>query len=166
MPGFSDLSEQIGLKMKCPFCQNMDSQVKDSRTSEDGSAIRRRRVCSACGARFTTFERVQLRDLTVVKKNNERVPFDRDKLAKSIYVAVRKRSIDMDKVERLVNGIQRSLEGLGETEIKSTYIGQLVMDALLHLDKVAYIRYASVYKNFNETKDFEDFIASLLKEEK
>ncbi len=152
--------------MKCPFCQSMNSQVKDSRTSEDGSAIRRRRICSSCGARFTTFERVQLRELTVVKKNNEHVPFDRDKLAKSIYVAVRKRPVDMDKVERLVNSIQRHLEGLGENEIKSTDIGQLVMDALLNLDKVAYIRYASVYKNFNETKDFEDFIANLLKEEK
>ncbi len=151
--------------MKCPFCQNINSQVKDSRTSEDGSVIRRRRVCSSCGARFTTFERVQLRDLTIIKKNNEHVPFDRDKLAKSIYVAVRKRPVDVDKIERLVNTIQRTLESSGVSDIKSTYIGQLVMDALLNLDKVAYIRYASVYRNFNETKDFEDFISTLMKEE-
>lgn len=152
--------------MKCPFCQHTDSQVKDSRLSDDGSAIRRRRVCCHCGARFTTFERVHLRDLVVVKKNQERVLFDREKLAKSVYVAVRKRPIDMERVEHLVSSIQRQLEGSGESEIPSVYIGQLVMNALLVLDKVAYIRYASVYKNFNETKDFKDFIAALLKEEK
>ncbi len=151
--------------MRCPFCHHENSQVKDSRTTDDGSAIRRRRVCSDCGARFTTFERVQLRELTVIKKNNDRVPFDRDKLAKSVYIATRKRPVDMDKVERLVNDIQRKLEGLGESEIYSTQIGQMVMEALLRLDKVAYIRYASVYRNFTETKDFEEFIKPLLKEE-
>ncbi len=151
--------------MRCPFCHHENSQVKDSRTTDDGSAIRRRRICSACGARFTTFERVQLRELTVIKKNNDRVPFDRDKLAKSVYIATRKRPVDMDKVERLVNDIQRKLEGLGESEIYSTQIGQMVMEALLGLDKVAYIRYASVYRNFTETKDFEEFIKPLLKEE-
>ncbi len=151
--------------MRCPFCHNEDSQVKDSRTTEDGSAIRRRRICPTCGARFTTFERVQLRELTVVKKNNLKVPFDRDKLAKSLYIAMRKRPVDSKQVETLVNQIQRQLEELGESEINSTQIGQLVMSALLKLDKVAYIRYASVYRNFNETKDFEDFIKPLLKEE-
>lgn len=152
--------------MRCPFCHQENSQVKDSRTTEDGSTIRRRRVCVKCGARFTTFERVQLRELTVIKKNNDKVPFDRDKLAKSVYIATRKRPVDMDKVERLVNDIQRKLEGLGESEIYSTQIGQMVMEALLGLDKVAYIRYASVYRNFTETKDFEEFIKPLLREEK
>lgn len=152
--------------MRCPFCHQENSQVKDSRTTEDGSTIRRRRVCVKCGARFTTFERIQLRELTVIKKNNDKVPFDRDKLAKSVYIATRKRPVDMDKVERLVNDIQRKLEGLGESEIYSTQIGQMVMEALLGLDKVAYIRYASVYRNFTETKDFEEFIKPLLKEEK
>lgn len=152
--------------MRCPFCQKDGSKVKDSRTSEDGSYIRRRRICPACGFRFTTFERIQLRELTVIKKNGECVPFDRNKLAKSIYVAVRKRPVDMNKVERLVNTIQRTLESTEESEAQSTYIGQLVMNSLLELDKVAYIRYASVYKNFSNTKDFKDFIGILLKEEK
>ena len=152
--------------MHCPFCHSEESLVKDSRTTEDGSAIRRRRICPECNARFTTFERVQLRELTVVKKNNLKVPFDRDKLAKSLYIATRKRPVDMKQVERLVNHIQRQLEELGEPEINSTQIGQIVMEELLKLDKVAYIRYASVYRNFNETKDFEDFIKPLLKEEK
>ena len=152
--------------MHCPFCHSEDSLVKDSRTTEDGSAIRRRRICPECNARFTTFERVQLRELTVVKKNNLKVPFDRDKLTKSLYIATRKRPVDMKQVERLVNHIQRQLEELGEPEINSTQIGQIVMEELLKLDKVAYIRYASVYRNFNETKDFEDFIKPLLKEEK
>ena len=151
--------------MRCPFCHSEDSQVKDSRTTEDGSAIRRRRVCSTCNARFTTFERVQLRELTVVKKNNLKVPFDRDKLAKSLYIAARKRPVEMKQVETLVNQIQRQLEELGETEIESTQIGMLAMSGLLKLDKVAYIRYASVYRNFNETKDFEEFIKPLLEEE-
>ena len=152
--------------MRCPFCMSEDSQVKDSRTTEDGLAIRRRRVCSVCNARFTTFERVQLRELIVVKKNNLKVPFDREKLAKSLYIATRKRPIDQKQVEMLVNHIQRQLEELGEQEVSSTQIGQIVMMELLKLDKVAYIRYASVYRNFNETKDFEDFIKPLLKEEK
>ena len=151
--------------MRCPFCHSEDSLVKDSRTTEDGSAIRRRRVCPECNARFTTFERVQLRELIVVKKNNFKVPFDRDKLAKSLYIATRKRPVDMKQVERLVNHIQRQLEELGEQEINSTQLGQIVMEELLKLDKVAYIRYASVYRNFNETKDFEDFIKPLLEEE-
>lgn len=151
--------------MRCPFCHSEDSQVKDSRTTDDGSAIRRRRVCPTCGARFTTFERVQLRELIVVKKNNLKVPFDRDKLAKSLYIATRKRPVDSKQVETLVNQIQRQLEELGENEISSTQIGQIVMEELLKLDKVAYIRYASVYRNFNETKDFEDFIKPLLEEE-
>ena len=152
--------------MRCPFCFSPDSQVKDTRTSEDGTAIRRRRVCSVCHARFTTFERVQLRELIVEKKNGERVPFDRDKLAKSIYLAVRKRPVEMQSVEKLVNEIQQKLETQGEAEIESTQIGELAMKALLKLDKVAYIRYASVYKNFTETKDFEDFISLLTKETK
>ncbi|MBR4114684.1 MAG: transcriptional repressor NrdR [Bacteroidales bacterium] len=152
--------------MRCPFCFSPDSQVKDTRTSEDGTAIRRRRICSVCHARFTTFERVQLRELTVEKKNGERVPFDRDKLAKSIYLAVRKRPVEMQAVEKLVNEIQQKLETQGEAEIESTQIGELAMKALLKMDKVAYIRYASVYKNFTETKDFEDFIALLTKETK
>lgn len=152
--------------MRCPFCFSPDSQVKDTRTSEDGTAIRRRRICSVCHARFTTFERVQLRELIVEKKNGERVPFDRDKLAKSIYLAVRKRPVEMQSVEKLVNEIQQKLETQGEAEIESTQIGELAMKALLKLDKVAYIRYASVYKNFTETKDFEDFIALLTKETK
>jgi len=152
--------------MRCPFCHEEDTQVKDSRTTEDGATIRRRRICTQCGARFTTFERVQLRELTVVKKNNDKVPFDREKLAKSIYVATRKRPIESKVIEKLVNEIQRSLEDLGESEISSTKIGQMVMEALLGLDKVAYIRYASVYRNFNETRDFEDFIKPLLKAKK
>ena len=152
--------------MRCPFCFSPDSQVKDSRSSDDGTAIRRRRVCPVCHARFTTFERVQIRELTVAKKNGERVPFDREKLAKSLYIAVRKRPIESTRVEKLVNEIQQKLESLGEAEIDSTLIGQHVMDALLKLDKVAYIRYASVYKNFTETKDFEEFIALLTKESK
>ena len=151
--------------MRCPFCHAEDSQVKDSRTTEDGSAIRRRRICQTCGARFTTFERVQLRELTVVKKNLLKVPFDRDKLAKSLYIATRKRPVESKQVETLVNQIQRQLEELGESESSSTQIGQIVMEELLKLDKVAYIRYASVYRNFNETKDFEDFIKPLLEEE-
>ena len=150
--------------MKCPFCHSLDSQVKDSRTTDDGSAIRRRRICPSCGARFTTFERVQLRELNVVKKNGTLVPFDRDKLAKSLYIAMRKRPIDSKQVETLVYEIQRKLEETGETDIHSEQIGQLVMNTLLKLDKVAYIRYASVYKNFNETKDFEEFIKPLLED--
>jgi len=147
--------------MRCPFCGNDDTQVKDSRPTEDNSAIRRRRFCPACGSRFTTFERVQLRELTVVKKNGQRAPFDRDKLHRSISVACRKRPIDPERVERVVNSIVRRLESSGESEIPSDQIGALVMDALSALDPVAYVRFASVYRNFREAKDFEDFVGKL-----
>ena len=147
--------------MRCPFCGNDDTQVKDSRPTEDNSAIRRRRFCPACGSRFTTFERVQLRELTVVKKNGQRAPFDRDKLQRSIAIAVRKRPIDPERVERVVNSIVRRLESSGESEIPSDQIGALVMDALSALDPVAYVRFASVYRNFREAKDFEDFVGKL-----
>lgn len=147
--------------MRCPFCGNEDTQVKDSRPTEDNSAIRRRRYCPSCTSRFTTFERVQLRDLIVVKRNGQRSPFDRDKLARSIQIAVRKRPVDAERVERVVSSIQRRLESSGETEIPSTQIGELVMESLAHLDPVAYVRFASVYKNFREAKDFEDFIGKL-----
>lgn len=147
--------------MRCPFCGSDDTQVKDSRPTEDSNAIRRRRHCIACGNRFTTFERVQLRDLTVLKSNGARVPFDRDKLARSITIALRKRPIEPERIERLVNGIQRRLESSGEPEVTSKMIGEMVMDALSGLDPVAYVRFASVYRNFRETKDFEDFIEKL-----
>ena len=147
--------------MRCPFCGNEDTQVKDSRPTEDNSAIRRRRFCPACGSRFTTFERVQLRELTVVKKNNQRVPFDRDKLARSIITACRKRPVDPERIERMVNGIVRRLESSGENEIQTSAIGEAVMDALSNLDKVAFVRFASVYRNFREAKDFEDFLGKL-----
>ncbi|MGE0736812.1 MAG: transcriptional regulator NrdR [Alphaproteobacteria bacterium] len=147
--------------MRCPFCGNDDTQVKDSRPTEDNSAIRRRRFCPACGSRFTTFERVQLRDLIVIKKNSQRVPFDRDKLHRSIMIAVRKRPVDEQRVDRIVNSIVRRLESSGESEIPSEHIGQLVMDSLAGLDQVAYVRFASVYKNFREAKDFEDFLGNL-----
>ena len=147
--------------MRCPFCNFEDTQVKDSRPSEDNSAIRRRRICPSCGSRFTTFERVQLRELTVIKKNGSRSVFDRDKLARSIQIAVRKRNVDPERVERIVSGIQRRLESSGETEIQSVSIGEMVMEALYTLDRVAYIRFASVYKNFREAKDFEAFVGGL-----
>ena len=147
--------------MHCPFCGHDDTQVKDSRPSEDGAAIRRRRFCPQCGQRFTTIERVQLRDLTVVKFDGRRVAFDRDKLARSIRIALRKRPIEEDRVERIVNGIVRHLEASGETDIPSKQIGELVMDTLRDLDPVAYVRFASVYRNFREAKDFEAFIGSL-----
>lgn len=147
--------------MRCPFCGHDDTQVKDSRPTEDNSAIRRRRFCTACGSRFTTFERVQLRELIVVKKNGQRAPFDRDKLARSIAIAVRKRPVDPDRVERIVNSIQRRLESCGEAEISTTSIGELVMEALANLDQVAYVRFASVYRNFREAKDFGDFVGKL-----
>jgi len=147
--------------MRCPFCGHDDTQVKDSRPTEDNSAIRRRRFCPACGSRFTTFERVQLRDLVVVKKNNVKEPFDRDKIARSIAIAVRKRPVEPERVERIVSGIVRRLESLGETEISSTVVGEMVMDALSTLDPVAYVRFASVYRNFREAKDFEDFVGKL-----
>ncbi len=147
--------------MRCPFCGNEDTQVKDSRPAEDNSAIRRRRFCQACGSRFTTFERVQLRELTVVKKNGSRAPFDRDKLARSILIATRKRPVEPDRVERMINGIVRRLESLGESEIPTDTIGELVMDALSNLDQVAYVRFASVYRNFREARDFETFIGEM-----
>jgi transcriptional repressor NrdR len=149
--------------MRCPFCAHEDSQVKDSRPSEDGAAIRRRRQCEACGARFTTFERVQLRDLTVVKKNGEREPFDRDKLARAIGHAARKRDIPGDKIDRMVTGIQRRLETQGD-EVKSAEIGEAVMDGLKALDHVAYIRFASIYKDFSEPGHFAEIAESVEKE--
>lgn len=147
--------------MRCPFCGNDDTQVKDSRPTEDNTAIRRRRFCAACGARFTTFERVHLRELTVVKTNGKREQFDRDKLERSMRVALRKRPVDDARLERVINSLVRQLETSGEIEIKSTYIGELVMSALSSLDSVAYVRFASVYRNFREAKDFEDFVESL-----
>ena len=147
--------------MKCPFCGCNDTQVKDSRNADDDTAVRRRRECPECGQRFTTFEHVQLRDLTVVKKNGERVMFDRDKLARSIFLAVRKRPVSPERVEKIVNSIQRRLESTGENEILSTRIGELVMEALVALDHVAYIRFASVYRDFREPKDFEEFLETL-----
>ena len=147
--------------MRCPFCSNEDSQVKDSRPTEDNTAIRRRRICDQCGSRFTTFERIQLRDLIVLKGNEQKEVFDRDKMFRSLSLALRKRNIDQDKIEKIVNAIVRKLENSGETEIKSSLIGEYIMDALSHLDQVAYVRFASVYKNFREVKDFEDFLDNL-----
>ena len=144
--------------MRCPFCGNVDTQVKDSRPAEDHVAIRRRRFCPACGGRFTTYERVQLRDLVVVKTNGRREDFDRDKLERSMQIALRKRPVDPERVERVISGIVRRLESSGESEINAEHIGEAVMDALANLDPVAYVRFASVYKNFREAKDFEDFI--------
>ncbi len=147
--------------MRCPFCGSEDTQVKDSRPAEEGAAIRRRRQCQACGARFTTFERVQLRELVVVKRDGRRAPFDRDKLASSIFVALRKRDVDRDRVEQMISGVVRQLESSGETEINSERIGALVMAGLRELDSVAYVRFASVYKNFREVEDFERFLGGL-----
>ncbi len=147
--------------MRCPFCHNDDTQVKDSRPTEDNTAIRRRRYCSACGARFTTFERIQLRELTVIKKNGQRVPFDRDKLTRSVLISTRKRPVEPERIDRMINGIVRRLESSGESEIKSDQIGQLIMDGLANLDTVAYVRFASVYRNFREAKDFEDFVGNI-----
>ncbi len=147
--------------MRCPFCSHEDTAVKDSRPTEDNAAIRRRRQCPNCGARFTTFERVQLRELTVIKNNNQREPFDRDKLMRSMTVALQKRPVDPERIERVVNGIQRRLESSGENEIPTKVIGELVMDALANLDKVAYVRFASVYRNFREARDFEEFVGKI-----
>ena len=147
--------------MRCPFCGHNDTQVKDSRPTEDNAAIRRRRFCPSCGARFTTFERVQLRELTILKKNGKRAPFDRDKLERSVQISLRKRPVDQDRVERMVSGIQRRLESMGEAEIPSNVIGEMVMDSLANLDPVAYVRFASVYRNFREAKDFEEFVEDL-----
>ena len=147
--------------MHCPFCGHEDTQVKDSRPTDDGSAIRRRRFCTACGQRFTTIERVQLRELTVVKRDGRRVPFDRDKLARSIRTALRKRPVQEERIERIVNGIVRALEASGETDISSQQIGEQVMETLKDVDAVAYVRFASVYRNFREAKDFEAFLGKL-----
>jgi len=147
--------------MRCPFCGHEDTQVKDSRPTEDNASIRRRRFCPSCGSRFTTFERVQLRELMVVKKNGQREAFERDKLVQSIQIACRKRPVDPERIERIVNGIVRRLESSGESDIRSETIGELVMDALRTLDPVAYVRFASVYRNFREAKDFEDFVEQL-----
>ena len=147
--------------MRCPFCSHEDSQVRDSRPTEDNTAIRRRRICDQCGSRFTTFERIQLRDLVVLKSNNQKEIFDRDKMFRSISLALRKRNIDQEVIEKIVNAIVRKLENSGDTEIKSNLIGEYIMDALSHLDQVGYVRFASVYKNFREVKDFEDFLGKL-----
>tara|TARA_B100000676_G_C17641599_1_gene611873 strand:- start:102 stop:554 length:453 start_codon:yes stop_codon:yes gene_type:complete len=147
--------------MRCPYCSNEDSQVKDSRPTEDNTAIRRRRICEQCGSRFTTFERIQLRDLVVLKSKGQKENFDRDKMFRSLSLALRKRNIENEKIEKIVNAIVRKLENSGETEIKSNIIGQYIMEALMHLDQVAYVRFASVYKNFREAKDFEDFLGNL-----
>ena len=150
--------------MRCPFCSNPDTQVKDSRPTEDNTAIRRRRVCPDCGGRFTTFERVQLRELTVVKRSGRRVPFDRDKLLRSVEVALRKRAVDDGRVERMINGIVRRLESSGEPEVESERIGHLVMEGLRGLDEVAYVRFASVYRNFDNTEDFKKLLSEIAAE--
>jgi transcriptional repressor NrdR len=144
--------------MRCPFCGHAESQVKDSRPSEDGAAIRRRRMCPECGGRFTTFERVQLRELIIVKRSGRRSPFDRDKLVRSVGLATQKRPVDPERVERMINGIVRQLESMGETELPSSSVGEMVMKALKSLDDVAYVRYASVYRDFKETSDFAKFL--------
>ena len=147
--------------MRCPFCIHDDTQVKDSRPTEENATIRRRRYCPSCGSRFTTFERVQLRELTVVKKDGEKAPFDREKLTRSLLISLRKRPIDSERIERIVNGIQRRLESLGESEIPTKIVGEMVMEVLAELDPVAYVRFASVYRNFREAKDFEDFVEGI-----
>jgi transcriptional repressor NrdR len=147
--------------LRCPFCAHDDSQVKDSRPTEDGAAIRRRRQCEGCGARFTTFERIQLRELTILKSEGRKEPFDRDKLARSVAIACRKRPIEQARIDQMVSGIQRQLETLGDAEIDARQIGGLVMEGLKSLDSVAYIRFASVYKDFAEARDFEEFAGSV-----
>ena len=147
--------------MRCPFCGHEDSQVKDSRPTEDGAAIRRRRQCEGCAARFTTFERIQLRELTVIKGDGRREPFERDKLTRSIAIAARKRPIEPVRLEKLVSGIQRQLETAGESEVTAARIGELVMEGLKGLDPVAYIRFASVYRDFSEARDFEEFAGAV-----
>ena len=147
--------------MRCPYCGADNSQVKESRPSEEGAAIRRRRACTVCGGRFTTFERVQLRELTVVKRSGKREPFDRDKLARSIQIATRKRCIDEEVIERMISGLVRQLEAGGESEVSAAHIGDRVMDALKGVDDVAYVRFASVYRNFSEARDFEAFVSEL-----
>jgi transcriptional repressor NrdR len=151
--------------MRCPKCQSLDTQVKDSRPTEDSAAIRRRRVCLSCQFRFTTFERVQLRELTVIKRNGRRLPFDRDKLARSVEIALRKRNVEPDRIEQTVSKIVQELEALGESEVTSETIGEAVMTHLRELDDVAYVRFASVYRNFREAKDFETALAELANED-
>ena len=151
--------------MRCPYCASENSQVKDSRPTEEGAAIRRRRICPDCGGRFTTFERVQLRELMIVKRSGRRVPFDRDKLQRSVEVAIRKRPVEAERVERMINGIVRQLESRGDGDVSSEAVGELVMEGLKALDDVAYVRFASVYRNFREAKDFEDLIGELTGEE-
>ncbi|HFB97652.1 MAG TPA: transcriptional repressor NrdR [Bryobacterales bacterium] len=151
--------------MRCPFCSSDNTQVKDSRSAEDGTAIRRRRQCADCGGRFTTFERVQLRELTVVKRSGKRVPFDREKLTRSVKIALRKRDVDEERVERMISGIIRQLESRGDAEISSGDIGELVMEGLKTLVDVAFVRYASVYRNFREAADFCDFLSQLTGED-
>ncbi len=150
--------------MRCPFCANTDTQVKDSRPTDEHTAIRRRRFCPECGGRFTTFERVQLRELTVIKKNGRRTPFNREKLIASVQIALRKRDVEQERIERMVSGIARRLESLGESDIQSEAIGHMVMQALKSLDEVAYIRFASVYKDFHEAKEFGEIIDNLNEE--
>ena len=147
--------------MRCPFCSHEDSQVKDSRHTEDNTAIRRRRICDQCGSRFTTFERIQLRDLIAIKSNGQKETFDRDKMFRSLSLSLRKRNVEQDKIEKIVSAIARRLENSGETEIETSLIGGYIMEALSNLDQVAYVRFASVYKNFREVKDFEDFLDNL-----
>ena len=150
--------------MRCPFCGKEDTQVKDSRASEDGATIRRRRSCTSCGSRFTTFERIQLRDLIVIKRNGKKIQFERDKILKSMLMALRKRQTNDESIDRAVNGIVRQLESSGDNEIQSKFIGELVMNALAEIDNVAYIRYASVYRNFREASDFGKFVESEIKD--
>ena len=147
--------------MRCPYCMNADTQVKDSRPTEDNTVIRRRRVCPDCGGRFTTFERIQLRELTIVKNTGRKVPFDRDKLMRSVQVALRKRPVEPERIERMVSGIVRRLENLGESEVPAKLVGELVMEGLYALDQVGYVRFASVYRNFREAKDFEEFLGEM-----
>ena len=147
--------------MRCPFCGNVDTQVKDSRPAEDNVAIRRRRFCPACGGRFTTYERVQLRDLVVVKTNGRREDFDRDKMSRSIRIAMQKRPIEPERIDQLISGIVRRLESMGETDIPSKVIGEIVMETLARIDNVAYVRFASVYKNFQDAGDFDKFVSEL-----
>ncbi|MED5565913.1 MAG: transcriptional regulator NrdR [Pseudomonadota bacterium] len=147
--------------MRCPYCMNADTQVKDSRPTEDNTVIRRRRVCPDCGGRFTTFERIQLRELTNIKNTGRKVPFDRDKLMRSVQVALRKRPVEPERIERMVSGIVRRLENLGESEVPAKLVGELVMEGLYALDQVGYVRFASVYRNFREAKDFEEFLGEM-----
>ncbi|RXZ66219.1 transcriptional regulator NrdR [Pelagerythrobacter rhizovicinus] len=147
--------------MRCPFCAHDDSQVKDSRPTEDGTAIRRRRQCTSCGARFTTFERVQLREVTIIKSGDRREAFDRSKLEQSVALACRKRGIEQERIDQLISGIQRQVETAGDSEVPSARIGELVMDGLRQIDSVAYIRFASVYRDFSEARDFEEFASTV-----